>query len=262
MGMVGRVSFGANIGVTVCLALLVVHLGGASGFTIGNICNPLLSARGPWINGQATFYDDHGRGGACGYGSLGSQLFGGRYAAGSPRVYLGGLACGMCFEVKCVRSTACKAGSVRVTITDLCPPRAPNSRWCGGGKLHLDMGRQAFPVIANPRAGAVPIQFRSIPCAPYKVLKLHLRGSRFWLEVTALAIPGSGRILKMEVAAAGGKWVAMKRAFGAAWAVTGQPMRTPISVKISIFELPSYNYCTRRPSGAADHKLLGSVSLN
>ncbi|GBG61793.1 hypothetical protein CBR_g23752 [Chara braunii] len=217
------------------LALVCFHVGGARGFSIGSICNPLLSARGPWINGHSTFYDDHGRGGACGYGALGSQLYGTRFAAGSPRVYLGGLACGMCLEVRCVGSRACRRSSVRLTITDLCPPGYPNTQWCGGGKLHLDIGKDAFPIIADPRAGHVPIQFRSVPCAPYKVLKLNLRGHRWWLEVTALAIPGSGRVLKMEVAGKGGRWVSMKRAFGAAWSTAGSTLQTPISVRISIF---------------------------
>ncbi|GBG75428.1 hypothetical protein CBR_g20058 [Chara braunii] len=228
-----RLLLGAVIAV---LALVSFHVGGANGFSIGSICNPLLSATGPWISGHATFYDDHGRGGACGYGRLGSELFGGRYAAGSPRVYLGGMACGMCLEVKCVGVPACKPATVRVTVTDLCPDRPPNTQWCGGGKLHLDMATAAFPVIANPRAGHVPIQFRSVPCAPYKMLKLHLRGNMFgWLEVTALGIPGSGKVLKMEVAGSDGSWVVMKRAFGAAWAVAGRPMRSPISVRIAIF---------------------------
>eukprot|EP00244_Chara_vulgaris_P007598 TRINITY_DN2832_c0_g2_i4.p1 TRINITY_DN2832_c0_g2~~TRINITY_DN2832_c0_g2_i4.p1 ORF type:complete len:262 (+),score=31.04 TRINITY_DN2832_c0_g2_i4:532-1317(+) len=227
-----RLLFAAAIGV---LALISFHVGGANGFSIANICNPLLSSTGPWISGHATYYDDNGQGGACGYGSIGSQLFAGRYAAGSPRVYLAGMACGMCVEVKCVGSAACKPTTVRVTVTDLCPDSPPNTNWCGGGKLHLDLAKDAFPVIANPLVGHVPIQFRTVPCAEYKTLKLNLRGHKFWLEVTALGIPGSGKVLKMEVAGADGSWVEMKRAFGAAWAIAGKPMQTPISVRLSVF---------------------------
>ncbi|GBG61802.1 hypothetical protein CBR_g23762 [Chara braunii] len=222
------------VAVIAVLTLACFHVGGARGFSIGGICNPLLSARGPWINGHSTFYDDHGRGGACGYGPLGSQLFANRFAAGSPRVYLGGLACGMCLEVRCVGSRACRRSSVRLTVTDLCPPGYPNTQWCGGGKLHLDISKNAFPIIADPRAGHVPIQFRSVPCAPYRILRLNLRGHMWWLEVTALAIPGSGRILRMEVAGRGGRWRSMKRSFGAAWSTTGASLRLPISVRISI----------------------------
>ncbi|GBG70292.1 hypothetical protein CBR_g6419 [Chara braunii] len=233
MGRPGGLFLGAAIAV---LALVCFHVGGASGFKIGNICNPLLSARGPWINGHSTFYDDFGRGGACGYGRIGSQLYRNRFAAGSPRVYLGGLACGMCMEVKCVNSPACRPGSVRVTITDLCPPKYPNLRWCTGGKIHLDMARGAFPVIANPGAGHVPIQFRSVPCAPFRLLKFTLRGNRWgWLEVTTLTIPGSGRVLRLEYAMKGGAWTGMSRAFGAAWATKGKFLRFPISIRIAVF---------------------------
>ncbi|GBG88488.1 hypothetical protein CBR_g47958 [Chara braunii] len=229
MGSSARLFLAAAIAVLAMAGFLV---GRARGFSL---CNHLLGAQGPWINAHATFYDDGGRGGACGYGSLGSQLFSNRFAAGSPAVYLGGLTCGMCVEVKCVESPACKAGSVRLTITDLCPPGAPNTQWCGGGKRHLDLAKGAFPVIANPGAGHVPIQFRTVPCAPYNVLTLNLRGHQWWLEVTAVGIPGSGRILRVEVAGNGSPWTVMKRAYGAAWATAGSTLRSPISVRVSIF---------------------------
>ncbi|GBG68762.1 hypothetical protein CBR_g3302 [Chara braunii] len=203
---------------------------------IGRVCNPFTSAYGPWLSGKATFYSGGDQGNACGYGRLTGAIFGRNFAAVSPRIYLGGLACGMCLEVKCVGHPGCRRGVARVTVTDLCPARPPNMAFCAGGKLHLDLGRDVFPVICNPRVGVAPIRFRAVPCARYRTLNIILNGNRYgYMAIVVMSIPGSGRVIRMDVRGRGGRnWEPLRRDWGATFMRTGRPLRYPVSIRVSI----------------------------
>ncbi|GBG61628.1 hypothetical protein CBR_g22426 [Chara braunii] len=230
--------------ITIWLALLSKAEFSARASLVSSLCNLFAGNPGLWQDGRATYYGseafggDNEHNGACGYGTLSAAFVGHNYAAASPVIFESGRACGGCFEVQCRgNGYPCRAGTARVTVTDLCPPIPPNLRHCAGGKAHLDLGVRVFPIIADPRAGVVDIRFRTVPCGRFNAITFFIRGNVYgWLSLVVMGVPASGRVVGMEVKASGStNWEALRHDYGAAYMRTGRPLRTPISVRLSIF---------------------------
>ncbi|GAU16773.1 hypothetical protein TSUD_200150 [Trifolium subterraneum] len=106
--------------------------------------------------------------GACGYEDVVKDGYGLDTVALSTVLFNKGLACGACYEIKCMDSPqGCKPGqpSLFVTATDLCPPNyalpSDNGGWCNPPREHFDLAKPAYQKIADCKAGIVPVQYRS-----------------------------------------------------------------------------------------------------
>eukprot|EP00244_Chara_vulgaris_P014773 TRINITY_DN946_c0_g2_i1.p1 TRINITY_DN946_c0_g2~~TRINITY_DN946_c0_g2_i1.p1 ORF type:complete len:267 (-),score=42.57 TRINITY_DN946_c0_g2_i1:468-1238(-) len=225
-----------RVGVVVGTMLVLISLSSFVEAQFKGFCNPFQASTGPWTAGTATFYSG-GRGGACGFGGLGYTIYGERYAAASLKIWQNGAACGMCVEMKCTGPRGCYAGKVvKVTITDHCPNTPPNLAHCGPSKNHIDMGRNAFPVIANPMVGVINTLYRVVPCNAYSTFQVQVNGNRYgWLSLLIAQIPGSGRVVGCEVQGAGSSsWESLRRVWGSNWVRTGRPLAAPINVRLSL----------------------------
>jgi len=124
-------------------------------------------------------------GGACGYGNLFNTGYGTQTAALSTSLYNGGYGCGQCFQIRCVQSKWCFAGSpiTTVTATNLCPPNwseaSDNGGWCNPPRQHFDMAKPAFMNIADWHAGIVPVMYRRCDRFQYP-FHFPLMGHLFW----------------------------------------------------------------------------------
>lgn len=95
--------------------------------------------------GEATFYDADGTG-KCSFDAAPGALV----AAINKADFGDAVGCGACAEIDG------PAGAVTVRVVDRCPG-------CKAGSL--DLSREAFARIADPKAGRVPIRWRWVPCA-------------------------------------------------------------------------------------------------
>jgi len=87
-------------------------------------------------------------------------------AALSSTLFNDGYACGTCYQIQCVQSSACFASVpfTTVTATNICPPNwaepSDNGGWCNPPRAHFDMSKPAFMKIAQWQAGIVPVMYR------------------------------------------------------------------------------------------------------
>lgn len=141
-------------------------------------------------NGVATFYDADGSGN-CSFDKS-SDL---DVVAMNTPEYGSAAACGGCVSVRG------PLGEVTVRVTDRCPE-------CPSG--HLDLSRQAFAKIAEPKQGKVPVTYQSVACNVKGNLAYHFKegSSKYWVAIQVRNHPVP--IAKLEYQK-GGKFVAMKR---------------------------------------------------
>ena len=154
---------------------------------------PCLPEQAP-RTGKATYYD------ATGSGSCSFPVF----AAGDDRmvVALNGpdwdraAWCGGCLAVDG------PAGSVVVRVVDKCPG-------CASGDL--DLSREAFAAIADPKRGRVPVTWREAPCPVQGPIRYRIKekSNAWWLgiQVENHRYP----ITKLEALAADGTWRTVRR---------------------------------------------------
>lgn len=95
--------------------------------------------------GEGTFYAKTSDGGNCSFGHVESTLFG----AMNHTDYDNSGACGACAEV------SGPDGSVKIQIVDQCPECKPGD---------IDLGQDAFSMLAPMDRGRIPISWHYIPC--------------------------------------------------------------------------------------------------
>jgi expansin (peptidoglycan-binding protein) len=164
---------------TAALALVLVVAALASCRTSGDV-----------HRGQGTFYGG-GSFGACGF----DQNVGVRYAAMNPVDYANARACGAH-----VRVTG-PEGTVTVQVVDLCPE-------CKAGDV--DLGPEAFDLIADPVDGRVPIswQYVSGPDASPVQYQVKDGSNPWWFAIQPRRHRNLVTTLEVQV---GGRWVALQR---------------------------------------------------
>ncbi|HST65409.1 MAG TPA: expansin EXLX1 family cellulose-binding protein, partial [Mycobacteriales bacterium] len=142
-------------------------------------------------SGRATFYTLAGLPN-CGYAAAAAS---GTYVALSPADFGGSAACGTVLDV-----TGPK-GTVRVTVSDLCPE-------CEAG--HLDLAAPAFARIADPVAGIVPVTFRRVLDPPTGPIAVRVKegSSQYWLALLPI---GTGNPLASVAVRIGGAYQALQR---------------------------------------------------
>lgn len=137
------------------LSIVLVACGGSTGGdddVIGGTCE---AAPGD-ATGEATFYDATGAGN-CGFDPSPGDLM---VAAMNAADYGTADWCGGCVAIDG------PDGSIVVRIVDQCP---------GCAKGDLDLGREAFAMIAPLSAGRVPITWRETPCEVTGPIAYHFK---------------------------------------------------------------------------------------
>ncbi|CAM6103123.1 unnamed protein product [Calypogeia fissa] len=171
-----------------------------------------------WSPGHATFYggpDASGtNGGACGYQNALALGYGTHTAAISDMLYDKGLACGACFEVKCVGSK-CRSNTVVVTATN----ESPQYTTAHPGP-HFDLAQPAFDVIAPEVLGSIIIQYKRVTCHKKGGIKFQIQGSKYWMSVLVYNVGGAGDVRSLSVKGSNTSWKALQHQWGQNWAST------------------------------------------
>ncbi|KAL8150262.1 hypothetical protein V2J09_020070 [Rumex salicifolius] len=124
--------------------------------------------------------------GACGYGAVALNYYGGHIAAASPSFYKEGDYCGACFEVRCMNRELCSKKGTNVVVTDFNKQK--------DNTTDLVLSSRAFRAMANSgmdtqllKLGLVDVEFKRIPCE-YKNKKLAVRVEEYSKYPNNLAI--------------------------------------------------------------------------
>ena len=140
--------------------------------------------------GIATYYDADGSGN-CSFDPSPGDL---DVVALNYPEYAESAACGSCIRVKGPK------GEVTVRVVDSCP---------GCKEGHLDLSREAFAKVAEPRDGRVPITYQTVACDVSGPIAYHFKNgsSKWWtaiqvrnhrLPVTKLEYQKDGAFVAVE----------------------------------------------------------------
>ncbi|MEO8705994.1 MAG: expansin EXLX1 family cellulose-binding protein [Kofleriaceae bacterium] len=129
--------------------------------TVEPACAPAPSP----ITGTATHYA------ADGTGKCSFERSDGYVVAMSPVDYAHGLLCGACIVV-----TGPDGSEIVVRVTDRCPACKPGT---------IDLGREAFALLAPLAKGRIPITWQPVPCDVSGPIGIHFkdRSNAFWIAV-------------------------------------------------------------------------------
>ncbi|RZC11047.1 putative expansin-A30 [Glycine soja] len=179
-----------------------------------------------WTLSHATFYGDESAsatmGGACGYGNLFINGYGKDTAALSSTLFNNGYACGTCYQIQCVQSSACYSNVLYTTVTAtnlaLLIGLRPLMTEAGATHLsHLHMSKPAFMKIAQWQAGIIPVMYRRVPWVRSGGLRFSFQGNGYWLLVYVMNVGGGGDIANMWVKGSGTEWISMSHNWGASY---------------------------------------------
>ncbi|XP_022741856.1 expansin-A23-like [Durio zibethinus] len=195
-----------------------------------------------WFDAHATFYGDISGGetmqGACGYGDLFKQGYGLETTALSTALFNKGLTCGACFEIKCVNDPQwCypKAGSIKVTATNFCPPNYSKSdgNWCNPPLKHFDLSMAMFTKLAQYKAGIIPVMYRRVLCSKKGGVQFQVKGNPYWTVVLIYNVGGAGDVKDVKIKGSSTGWIQMRRNWGVNWQtgtkLTGQSLSLQVT---------------------------------
>ncbi|XP_057436078.1 expansin-A23-like [Lotus japonicus] len=211
---------------------------------------------GGWFDARATFYGDFkGIGtmqGACGYGDLWKQGYGLHTTALSTALFNNGLACGACFEIKCVNSAWCRkdAPSVLVTATNFCPPNYTKTVgvWCNPPQKHFDLTVFMFTKIAWYRAGVVPVQARRVPCHKIGGVKFEIKGNPYFLMVLVYNVGNAGDVSSMSIKGSNTGWLQMAHNWGQIWDVGTNLVGQALSFRVTTSDGKTLDFVNVAPA--------------
>ncbi|CAO2813681.1 unnamed protein product [Amaranthus hypochondriacus] len=140
------------------------------------------------IQSKATFFGSSNAlsSGACGYGPLALDLYGGHVAAAIPSIYGNGEGCGACYQIKCKNSTVCKSSGTHIVVTDIHNDTNKTTDFV--------LSTKALRAIALPgkdkhllHLGVIDVEYTRVPCV-YKGQNLAIRVEEFSKPPNYLAI--------------------------------------------------------------------------
>ena len=185
-------------------------------------------------DGHITFYGSPNgggtQGGACAYQNTYALGYGSMTAALSTPLFLGGAACGACYQIKCKWITPTNSAknwcysytrTITVTATNLCPPGSTDG-WCNPPKNHFDLPMPAFLTLARQVGGVAPVYYRRVMCSRSGGIRFTMGGNPWFFMILIHNVAGSGDVVAVKIKSPKSPWYGMYRNWGALWTVQKQ----------------------------------------